>query len=224
MSDILMVFDCDGVLVDSEPLAAEAYVEVYRRHGLQIGPEAVAACVGLKQGDIIAKIGADTGQHLPAAGTDDIWPVTRALFTEQLQPMPALSDFLRRLASARCVASSSSLERIHHSLAVTQLAPLLGDGIFSSSMVARGKPAPDLFEHAAREMGFAPEKCIVIEDSPFGIEGAVAAGMTAIGFTAGSHSYPGHAAALSAAGAHVVCDSFSAVERHLASIGVAAFA
>lgn len=219
MTKRLIILDCDGVLVDSEPLAAEAYVEVYRRHGLAIGPEAVAACVGMKQADIIEKIGAETGQRLVTAGEADLWPVTKELFTCRLKPVPGVTEFLDGLSGPRCVASSSSLERIHHSLAVTRLAGLVGEGIYSSSMVARGKPAPDLFLHAASKMGFDPADCAVIEDSPFGIEGAVAAGMTAIGLTAGGHSYAGHADILREAGAHAVCPSWGEVARELVARG-----
>ncbi|WP_265517500.1 HAD family hydrolase [Nitratireductor luteus] len=222
MAERLIILDCDGVLVDSEPLAAEAYVEVYRRHGLAIGPEAVAACVGMKQADIIEKIGAETGQRLLAAGEADLWPVTKELFTHRLKPVAGVIDFLSVLSGPRCVASSSSLERIHHSLAVTGLAGLVGEGIYSSSMVARGKPAPDLFLHAASKMGFDPADCVVIEDSPFGIEGAIAAGMTAIGLTAGGHSYEGHAEILRDAGADAVCPSWEDAARELMARGFVA--
>ncbi|MGB6118969.1 MAG: HAD family phosphatase [Mesorhizobium sp.] len=211
----LVIFDCDGVLVDSEPLAAQAYVRTYRKHGLSIEAAVVAEGVGLKQADIIAKIGDITGQYLPDDATPDLWLETKALFTEQLTPTPGLPAFLDALQSARCVASSSSLERIHHSLGVTGLAGQFGEAIFSSQMVARGKPAPDLFLLAAEKMGYAPEKCIVIEDSRFGVEGAVAAGMIAIGYTGGGHTWPEHGDTLAKAGADAVCANWDEVSEEL---------
>ncbi|RVB54317.1 HAD family phosphatase, partial [Mesorhizobium sp. M7A.F.Ca.CA.002.03.2.1] len=126
------------------------------------------------------------------------------------------------LAGDRCVASSSSVERINHSLAVTGLARFFGDAIYSSSMVKNGKPAPDIFLFAADKIGANPVDCIVIEDSPFGIQGAIAAGMTAIGYTGGGHTYAEHAARLTAAGADFVCADWQEVSRQLARFGVPA--
>ncbi|KXF76123.1 HAD family hydrolase [Paramesorhizobium deserti] len=204
----LVIFDCDGVLVDSEPLAALAYHNVYAKEGMPIPEGTVAHGVGMKQADIILKIAELTGHHLPQTAEANIWPETRLLFAESLQPTTGIVDFLKRLETSRCVASSSSLERIEFSLDVTGLRRLLGDAIYSSSMVKRGKPAPDLFLHAAERMGTDPRRCVVIEDSPYGMEGAVAAGMTAIGYTGGGHSYDGHAERLMEQGATAVCSSW----------------
>ncbi|MBD0415718.1 HAD family hydrolase [Oryzicola mucosus] len=218
-NDRLVIFDCDGVLVDSEPLAAIAYERAYARNGLTIKPEVVAHGVGMKQADIIVKIHELTGQLLPDTAAGDIWLETKDLFTEQLKPTPGLPEFLAALKTARCVASSSSVERIIHSLAVTGLARYFGDAIFSSSMVARGKPAPDIFLHAARQMGAEPSHCVVIEDSRYGVQGAVAAGMTAIGYTGGGHTFAAHRAELEAAGANVVCRSWDEIEAVLRERG-----
>src|SRR6185503_11811420 len=104
-----------------------------------------------------------------------IWAETKLLFSEELKPTQGIVSFLSALGGNRCVASSSSVERINHSLSVTGLARFFGEAIFSSSMVKNGKPAPDIFLFAAEKMGAKPADCIVIEDSPFGIQGAVAA-------------------------------------------------
>ena len=207
----LMIFDCDGVLVDSEPLAAIAYVRVYAKHGLAITPDIVAQCVGMKQADIFTRIEQLTGHAYPLEHADDVWAETRAVFTEQLQPVRGIADFLSSLSVPRCVASSSSVERIMHSLTLTGLLPYFGEAIFSSSMVSRGKPAPDLFLFAAGKMGAGPAHCIVIEDSPFGVQGAVAAGMKVVGFTGGGHTSPQHGEQLLAAGADGIFDSWRAV-------------
>ncbi len=216
----LIIFDCDGVLVDSEPLAAKAYERVYDRHGMSgVGPDIIAQCIGMKQADIIVKIQKLTGHHFPDHLHGDLWTETKALFSEELTPTPGIAAFLERLTTARCVASSSSVERIHHSLDVTRLARHFGEAIFSSSMVKRGKPAPDIFLYAAERMRVDPADCVVIEDSPFGVEGAVAAGMTALGYTGGGHSYAGHAERLMKHGAVASCASWGEVSTRLKELG-----
>jgi HAD superfamily hydrolase (TIGR01509 family) len=216
----LIIFDCDGVLVDSEPLAARAYERVYEKHGMSgVGTDIIAQCIGMKQADIIARIKELTGHQFPAHADDDIWAETKLLFTEELKPTKGILPFLDSLAIERCVASSSSVERINHSLGVTGLARFFGSSIYSSSMVKRGKPAPDIFLYAAEKMGAQPSDCVVIEDSPFGVEGAVAAGMTAIGYVGGGHTYPEHGARLSACGAAAICADWNAVGRQLAVLG-----
>lgn len=211
----LIIFDCDGVLVDSEPLAAEAYVRVYAKQGLPITPEIIAECVGMKQADIILRVEQLTGYSLPLAGEADVWPQTMAVFKEGLKPVPGIRAFLRNLTSPCCVASSSSIERIYFSLETTGLLEFFDPYIFSSSMVSRGKPAPDLFLFAADRMGIAPENCIVIEDSPFGVQGAVAAGMTVVGFTGGSHTTADHRDKLLEAGATFASSNWHEAETFL---------
>ncbi|NGO50867.1 HAD-IA family hydrolase [Allomesorhizobium camelthorni] len=216
----LIIFDCDGVLVDSEPLAARAYERVYEKHGMSgVGADIIAQCVGMKQSDIIVRIRDLTGHQFPEHADDDIWAETKILFTEELKSTHGIVPFLDSLGVERCVASSSSVERINHSLGVTGLARFFGASIYSSAMVRRGKPAPDIFLHAAEKMGANPADCVVIEDSPFGIEGAVAAGMTAIGYTGGGHTYLEHGARLTARGAAAICADWNEVGLQLARLG-----
>jgi len=207
----LFIFDCDGVLVDSEPLAAQAYVRVYAKHGLEITPEIIGQCIGMKQADILRRIDELTGQAFPLEYEDDIWSETRLVFQEALKAIPGIKTFLEKLELPCCVASSSSIERIEFSLTTTGLVDYFNGDIFSSSMVKRGKPAPDLFLYAAEKMGVAPANCVVVEDSPFGVQGAVAAGMAVIGFTGGGHTTPGHHDALLAAGANRVYRSWNEI-------------
>ena len=210
----LIVFDCDGVLVDSEVLSIKALTQVLNAAGIDIAYERVAGYFGLKQADILLKISEQTGKDVGEAVAAQIWPATRAIFERELRPMPGIVAFLDRHPDVkRCVASSSSLERIHTSLRLTGLAPYFGDAVFSSTQVARGKPAPDLVLFAAASMGIDPKACCVIEDSRFGVQGAMAAGMSPIGFTGGSHMEPHHAQVLKEAGAIAVAESFEAVER-----------
>ncbi|TPL90059.1 HAD family phosphatase [Mesorhizobium sp. B2-3-13] len=219
----LIIFDCDGVLVDSEPLAAKAYERVYDKHGMPgVHGGIIAQCVGMKQADIIVRIKELTGHQFPATADGDIWAETKALFSQELKPTPGITAFLETLEGGSCVASSSSVERIDHSLTITGLARFFGDAIYSSSMVKNGKPAPDIFLFVAAKMGANPADCIVIEDSPFGIQGAVAAGMTAIGYTGGGHTYAEHAARLTAAGADFICADWNEVSRQLSGLGVSA--
>lgn len=216
----LIIFDCDGVLVDSEPLAAKAYERVYEKHGMSgVGADIIAQCIGMKQSDIILRIRDLTGHQFPEAADGDIWAETKILFSEELKPTNGIVPFLNTLSAGRCVASSSSIERIHHSLGVTGLASFFGGSIYSSSMVKHGKPAPDIFLFAAEEMGADPADCVVIEDSPLGVQGAVAAGMTAIGYTGGGHTYPEHATTLRSRGADAICADWNEVGRQLSGLG-----
>lgn len=211
----LVIFDCDGVLVDSELLAAVAYQNIYAEEGVTLPEGTMEKCIGMKQADIIKRIAELTGFQLPDTAGTGLWPETKRVFSQSLLPTPGITSLLDRLETQRCVASSSSLERIHFSLAKTGLTAYFGEAIFSSSMVKRGKPAPDLFLHAAREMNFSPASCVVIEDSPFGVEGAVAAGMTAIGYVGGGHTHPNHPQSLLAKGAAAVFANWNDVATWL---------
>lgn len=212
----LVIFDCDGVLVDSEPLSALAYQNIYRRHGVEVSMEVFRRCIGMKQTDILELLKTLTGFSLPPGSIAGLWPETRQIFSGQLQATTGLKAFLDGLGAEKCVASSSSLERIKFSLGLTGLSSYFPEHqIFSSSMVKRGKPAPDIFLHAAEKLNLAPAQCVVIEDSPYGVEGAVAAGMQVIGFTGGGHSEPTHGPRLRQAGAAFVCERWDLVEAIL---------
>jgi HAD superfamily hydrolase (TIGR01509 family) len=170
----------------------------------------------MKQADILQLLKSLTGFSLPPESVAELWTETRQLFTGQLQATAGLVSFLEQLTQERCVASSSGLERIKFSLGLTGLSKYFPEEqIFSSSMVKRGKPAPDLFLHAAEKLDLEPENCVVIEDSPYGVEGAVAAGMQVIGFTGAGHSEPTHEPRLRQAGASLVSDSWETIRATL---------
>lgn len=135
---------------------------------------------------------------------DAVRAETRALFEAELQAIGGIADLLDRLLCRRCVASSSTPERLQHSLSLVGLYDRLAPHIFSATMVRNGKPAPDLFLHAAVEMGVPPSNCVVIEDSVPGVTAARAAGVPAIGFTGGSHARPDLARRLQDAGASAI--------------------
>lgn len=211
----LVIFDCDGVLVDSEPLSCRAFEQVYANHGMELPQGTVAKGIGMKQADIMKMIEDMTGHRLPEEAISQFWPETKILFAEALEPTAGIADFLRVLPQKRCVASSSQPERIAFSLEKTGISHYFGDAVYSSSMVKRGKPAPDLFLFAADKMGVDPSRCVVIEDSPFGVEGAIAAGMTAFGYTGGGHTYAGHAEKLTSKGAHRVFSHWNDIAREI---------
>jgi HAD superfamily hydrolase (TIGR01509 family) len=185
----LVIFDCDGVLVDSEPISARLLAETLARAGLDLTPTEVdARFLGRSLASTRAILASDFGLSL----TDDALAEMRrrlyAAFRAELQPIPRIADTLDALPCGFCVASSSQPERIEVSLAVTGLWPRFQGRAFSATMVTRGKPAPDLFLHAARTLGYAPAACLVVEDSPAGIEAAQTAGMRVVAFTGGSHA------------------------------------
>jgi HAD superfamily hydrolase (TIGR01509 family) len=213
----LVIFDCDGVLVDSELLAARGYSAVLGEVGLEIPAGVMEGAIGLKQADIFARIEAAVGRPIPAEVAERLWLRTREIFEAELESTAGLRDFLDRLTFPACVASSSHLERIRLSLRLTGLERYFGDAVFSTHMVARGKPAPDIFLYAARQMGVDPARCVVIEDSGPGVRGAVAAGMRAIGFLGGAHIRDGHSEMLREAGADFLAASWTDVDRLLAS-------
>jgi HAD superfamily hydrolase (TIGR01509 family) len=212
----LIIFDCDGVLVDSEPLSAIAHQRVYQSHGVEIGLETFRQCIGMKQKDILLLLHSITGFMLPEASVPQIWVETKTLLADQLKPTKGFPEFIANLNQNRCVASSSSIERIHFSLSLTGLAKYFAEGtVFSSSMVKNGKPAPDLFLHAAKQCAVAPARCLVIEDSQYGVQAAVAAKMQVIGFTGGSHADKGLGLRLQGQGANHICSNWDEVAKLL---------
>jgi len=205
----LIIFDCDGVLIDSEWIACEVFSEVLSQHGFVCTPDDIARLLlGMSTRSMLTIIEREYGR---VPGPEVMVAVRHRLFdafSERLQPMAGIRDLLRYLTVKYCVASSSDPERLRHSLGHVGLYDGFAPNIFSATMVANGKPAPDLFLYAAAEMGAASAHCVVIEDSVAGITAARAAGMTAIGFTGGQHCRPDHASKLSAAGAHRVIASY----------------
>jgi HAD superfamily hydrolase (TIGR01509 family) len=201
---MLLIFDCDGVLVDSEPLSCALDAELLTQCGVPYTAAEVARdFTGVSLKDQIARIEAERGVRLPDDFRERLNQALFARFETELKPVEGVRDAILALPLPRCVASSSAPERIALSLRVTGLAYLF-DHVFSSTQVARGKPAPDLFLHAASRMNARPEDCLVIEDSTAGVQAAVAAGMRVIGFTGGGHCGPDHADKLRQAGATMI--------------------
>ncbi len=177
----LVIFDCDGVLVDSEPIANLAMAAAITRLGLPMNvTDARAAFVGLSMRQIMENISDLTGQPVTDEWRQTLQDETYSAFRQSLQAVPGVREVLMHIQAAKidiCVASSGSLDKMELTLGLTGLRSVFGDRLFSSTMVARGKPHPDLFLHAAAQTGVSPDHAVVIEDSVPGVIGARTAGM-----------------------------------------------
>ncbi|MBM6592651.1 HAD family hydrolase [Microvirga pudoricolor] len=206
---MLLIFDCDGVLVDSEILSCQIDAELLTELGFPYTAQEIARqFVGSSIKDQIVRIEAEHNRLIPADFPERLHTTLMARFETELQPIPGVRDAILSLPYDRCVASSSTPDRIAISLRITGLSDLF-DRRFSSVEVTHGKPAPDLFLHAAGRMGYAPADCLVIEDSRFGVQAARAAGMRVIGFTGGGHCADDHETVLKAHGADLVIGRMS---------------
>ena len=205
----LVIFDCDGVLVDSEPVSVRVLVDALKGQGVALDEEEVyRRFLGRSLGTVTQTMRDEFGIEPDGGFLEGMRRELYARFRSELQPIAGIGETLDRLDMRRCVASSSQPERIRLSLTLTGLIDKLDPHIFSATMVERGKPAPDLFLHAAAEMNEKPENCIVIEDSPAGIEAARRAGMTVFAFVGGSHSHaPGYRERIDALTPEVVFDA-----------------
>jgi HAD superfamily hydrolase (TIGR01509 family) len=187
----LVVFDCDGVLVDSEPISNGVLAEMLGEQGWQLTlAETRAIFQGMLLTDIRAAAERELGRALPADWIEQYVARRAAVFDAELQPVPGAAELVERVAGAGidvCIASQGSLAKIARSLALTGLERLFPpQSRFSAYDIPRGKPAPDLFLHAAASSGVEPSRCAVVEDTPSGVVAAVAAGMAVYGLTADS--------------------------------------
>ena len=221
----LVIFDCDGVLVDSEVISCRVHAEALTRQGYPITAEQVGVrFLGRSALDAHAEVERELGRGLP----DDFEELRKAAILDalatSLEPIPHIHAALDAIAPPICVASSGFPAKIAQSLTSTRLHTRFAPHIFSASQVARGKPAPDLFLFAAGQMQVQPARCIVIEDSVPGVTGGRAAGMTVLGFHGGSHCTAGHAEMLRAAGAAATFDDMQELPDLIAQVRAAAAA
>lgn len=184
----LVIFDCDGVLIDSEIISARMLVAELMRLGLTIDLAYVERnFLGRSYPVVMETIRREFGLDLPPDFEAQYREALLAAFQQELKVVPHVHEVLSQIGVPFCVATSSSPRRVEMSLSLVGLAPLIGDKVFTSTLVARGKPAPDLFLHAAEKMGATPDRTLVIEDSLTGIRAGLAAGMTVWRFVGGSH-------------------------------------
>jgi HAD superfamily hydrolase (TIGR01509 family) len=215
----LLIFDCDGVLVDSEVIAHAVMVDLVTELGRPMTLEqSFGIFAGKRLRDALAAAEAWLGRPIPPEASARAGERLFERFRCELRPIDGVREAIMALPYPRCVASSSTRERLNLSLSVTNLAPLFGDKVFSADQVAHGKPEPDLFLFAAQSCGALPDDCIVIEDSVLGVTAARAAGMTAVGFAGASHADTRLGEKLAATGADIVIDAMAALPaavRHL---------
>ena len=180
----LVIFDCDGVLVDTERLAVKIDVEVLGRLGWAMSEsEVIERFVGLSDATIRREIEAHTGRRLAEDWEQEFEHLYRAAFAAELRAVDGVVEALDRITTQTCVASSGSHDKMRFTLGLTGLLARFEQRMFSVTEVTRGKPAPDLFLYAAARMGVRPAACAVVEDSRYGIEAAHTAGMRAFAYS-----------------------------------------
>lgn len=211
MPNELIIYDCDGTLIDTETIYAEVNLKAYHAIGLThwTMESYVDAMVGIPVSAGRKILEEDYGGPLPSDFEETIEREVKARFLNGLQTLPFVREAVSTVDGPRCVASSTSLGPLRRNLATAGLIDLFDPHIFSASQVARGKPHPDVFLFAADTMGAAPEKCLVIEDSVPGVLAARAAGMPVIGFTGVAHDRARIRSRLLEAGAMAVIDHLS---------------
>ncbi len=217
----LVIFDCDGVLVDSEIIAARIDTELLAAAGVEIEVEDfIRRYAGLTFTEAAMRIEQEYGVPLQASIIDRSKKLLDERLAREVTAVDGARAAVLSVKGPKCVCSNSPPERIEAMLSRAGLLPLFSGHIFSARATPskKPKPAPDVFLHGAREMGADPAACFVIEDSVHGIAGAKAAGMRVIGFTGGAHSWPGHADALTEAGAETVIRRWADLPGVLAAL------
>ena len=216
----LVIFDCDGVLVDSEVISCRALAETLTRHGYPITSDQVFdRFLGRSMRKTTLEIEAELGRPLPEDFHTQVYAEIFRLFAASLEATPHIEQTLAAITTPMCVASSGPPEKISTSLNHVGLYDRFAPHIFSAVQVSNGKPAPDLFLFAAEQMRTPPARCLVIEDSVAGVTGALAAGMLVFGYHGGSHCRPDTADTLRAAGAAATFDDMRQLPDLMAQMG-----
>jgi HAD superfamily hydrolase (TIGR01509 family) len=213
----LVIFDCDGVLIDSEPISLSCTIRAWSQIGVAIDPDAARQLfLGISGRSMVEDGRRRWGVEPPANFLTDLRADVLDRFRTELRPVADVAEVVAALPYRSCVASSSDLVRLRCSLEITGLIDLFDGRIYSSEQVPRGKPFPDLFLFAAEQTGARPEHCLVIEDSPAGVLAARDAGMVVVGFTGGTHRrHDADGADLLDAGARLVFDRFADLPKIL---------
>jgi HAD superfamily hydrolase (TIGR01509 family) len=189
MNRVCVIFDLDGTLVDSEVLCNQAFLDLLPQLNETVG-DLVLRYRGKKLTPILADIENRLGWNLPETFEQHYRQRVSELFCSELKPMPGVIEMLEDLRLPKCIASSGPMSKIRQSLEVSGLASYFGDNLFSSYDVGSWKPDPGLFQYAAKAMGFAPDQCVVVEDSDVGIEAAAAASMRAFRYVLNGENVP----------------------------------
>jgi HAD superfamily hydrolase (TIGR01509 family) len=207
----LVIFDCDGVLIDSEPISLSCTIRAWGHLGVAIDLEAARSLfLGISGRSMLEDGRRRWGVEPPATFLADLRAEVLDRFRTELLPIADVAEVVAALPYRSCVASSSDLVRLRCSLEIAGLLDLFDGRIYSSEQVLRGKPFPDLFLFAAEQSSARPEHCLVVEDSPAGVRAARDAGMAVVGFTGGAHRrHDADGADLLDAGARLVFDRFA---------------
>jgi HAD superfamily hydrolase (TIGR01509 family) len=215
----LVIFDCNGVLVDSEPIAAAVLADAFERIGIAISADTVMRRFqGRRPADIFAAVETATNRRIPPTFPGEVAAATLRRLRTDLRPIAHAAYALTWIRGPKAVASSSSPERIRLSLEVTGLIRFFEARLFSAANVYKGKPAPDVFLLAAARSQVEPSQCVVVEDSAPGVTAAVAAGMTPIGFVGGSQTPGRLATELLARGARIVVADMRALKSAITDL------
>ncbi len=212
-----LIFDCDGVIVDSEIVATRISLRMLAPFGYTADELTHAErYAGLLEQDILIRLRGEEKLPIPEDFGGKIVAEIQAHMFEELQPVPGMPELLRALDQPLVVVSNSRVDHVRRSLALAGVADLVGDRIFSAEQVAQPKPHPDVYLHALGRLNFDPEATLVVEDSVAGVMAAKAAGLTVIGFLGASHISTAHADQLRAANANLLAQDAAELREVLA--------
>lgn len=217
----LVIFDCDGVLIDSEIIGITLTLKLLKEHGVHIDfNEFSSRFSGLTWDELIESIRTQKGVALPASIRDSFHAALLEAFATSLKRIDGTLEVLSALDIPYCICSNSSASQLDYSLSLVELKHFFPERIFSAVDLGpgRGKPQPDIFLHAAKILHADPVHTLVVEDSVHGVTAASRAGMTVIGFTGGAHTYPQHAEKLLAAGARSTIASMHQLPDEIARL------
>lgn len=206
----LIIFDCDGTLMDTETIAAEVECEILKGYGIEMEvKEFLLRFAGTSSGHVKSTLEEESGRSFPDSHFKDVANAMNEAMWQRAKAVDGAHDMLDNLDQPRCICSNAGIEKLKIEMTRGELWDRFRPYVFSAKDIEgiSQKPAPDLFLHAAREFDVNPAECIVVEDSKAGVAGGAAAGMRVIGFTGASHTYPGHADDLTEAGATTVVKS-----------------
>lgn len=215
----LIIFDCDGVLVDSEFLGIKLAISLFSQQGAEISfEEFTAGYSGLAWNDLIEKVRTEKGVAIPVDISQQFYPQLLSSFADNLRRIDGSWQVISQITTPKCICSNSAKDHVEYVLTLTGLKPLFTTDIFSAVDLGpgRAKPQPDIFLYAADKLQAQPANTLVIEDSLHGVMAAKAAGMFVIGFTGGAHTYPGHRQTLLSGGADKVVSSMYQLPEEIA--------
>jgi len=217
----LVIFDCDGTLIDSEVIAVRIGLQALAEVGVSLSAEEMAArFIGISWKDILLALEKETGLDLTATLNEKVEHLFDTKIPEEVEPVDGIHAVMATFPFKTCICSNSKMARLDATLAKTDLLRFFAPNIFSAKDLGPGreKPKPDVFLFAAEKMGTVPARTVVVEDSTHGVEAGCRANMRVIGYTGGKHSFPAHESNLRKAGAAIVISHMSELPAALTEI------